>query len=333
MVDNKGGYYTTLGVSQNATYEEIREAYRRLAKKYHPDVNSNSPLAHHNMIRINTAYEVLSDKYKRLRYDKINSYYDLSVEKEVRPDRRKGTSSHNKESKKGSFSNSSAAIVLLLLITIPVITTIMITITVLPLSSSSSSPSSSSNALSSNNSFNNNNNNNIISITTSINNWAEHKDYDFKIRYPSNWITVKSIYFAPNYPNVGFKPLEANIPVFRIYEKPSSYADNLTFITNKETGSFGGYLSESITTTLDGNLAHKVILKGLSASTSLGYTKVDEMEIFTVKGGKVYYLMYYIDDSNYFALLPIIQKMIDSFRFLSNNTAQTEHNNDNVIHK
>ncbi len=61
-------YYRILGVSPKATQEEIRAAYRRLAKKYHPDVNP-SPYATRRFQQIREAYEVLSDPQKRKKYD------------------------------------------------------------------------------------------------------------------------------------------------------------------------------------------------------------------------------------------------------------------------
>jgi curved DNA-binding protein CbpA len=62
------GYYAILGVSEQAKYYEIRAAYRRLARKYHPDVNSSLP--NEEMIKkINAAFEVLSDRDKRKQYD------------------------------------------------------------------------------------------------------------------------------------------------------------------------------------------------------------------------------------------------------------------------
>ena len=57
-------------VSEHADYREIRSAFRRLAKKYHPDLN-NSPHAEEKIKKINAAFEVLSDKEKRREYDSI----------------------------------------------------------------------------------------------------------------------------------------------------------------------------------------------------------------------------------------------------------------------
>ncbi|MDV2482370.1 J domain-containing protein [Methanoculleus sp. Wushi-C6] len=61
-------YYEVLGVAPDATPEEIRAAYRRLAKLYHPDVNSD-PDAGERFIAIQQAYETLSDPEARARYD------------------------------------------------------------------------------------------------------------------------------------------------------------------------------------------------------------------------------------------------------------------------
>jgi molecular chaperone DnaJ len=63
-------YYDTLGVKKDATDKEIKQAYRRLARKYHPDVNPGDKSAESRFKEINAAYEVLSDKEKRRKYDK-----------------------------------------------------------------------------------------------------------------------------------------------------------------------------------------------------------------------------------------------------------------------
>ncbi len=64
-------YYKILGVSRNATQEEIKEAYRRLAKKYHPDLNKGDKEAEEKFKEINEAYQVLSDPEKRKQYDML----------------------------------------------------------------------------------------------------------------------------------------------------------------------------------------------------------------------------------------------------------------------
>jgi curved DNA-binding protein len=62
-------YYDTLGVSKNASGEELKRAYRKLAMKYHPDKNPNKKEAEERFKEINEAYAVLSDKEKRKQYD------------------------------------------------------------------------------------------------------------------------------------------------------------------------------------------------------------------------------------------------------------------------
>jgi DnaJ-class molecular chaperone len=66
-------YYTSLGVSKNATEKEIKQAFRRLARKYHPDVNPGDKGAEARFKEINEANEVLSDPEKRKKYDELGA--------------------------------------------------------------------------------------------------------------------------------------------------------------------------------------------------------------------------------------------------------------------
>src|ERR1051326_1965357 len=66
-------YYETLGVSNTATDEEIRTAFRKLARKYHPDVAKDKKAAEEKFKEINEAYEVLSDPEKRKKYDQLGA--------------------------------------------------------------------------------------------------------------------------------------------------------------------------------------------------------------------------------------------------------------------
>lgn len=66
-------YYKILGVDKNATEKEIKAAYRKLARKYHPDVNPNNPQAEARFKEINEANEVLSDPKKRAKYDQLGA--------------------------------------------------------------------------------------------------------------------------------------------------------------------------------------------------------------------------------------------------------------------
>jgi DnaJ-class molecular chaperone len=66
-------YYETLGVSKTATEDEIRTAFRKLARKYHPDVAKDKSTAEEKFKQINEAYEVLSDPEKRKKYDQLGA--------------------------------------------------------------------------------------------------------------------------------------------------------------------------------------------------------------------------------------------------------------------
>ena len=63
-------YYDLLGIKKNATEKEVKQAYRKLARKYHPDVNPGDKASEAKFKEINEAYEVLSDKENRKKYDK-----------------------------------------------------------------------------------------------------------------------------------------------------------------------------------------------------------------------------------------------------------------------
>src|SRR6188768_700433 len=63
-------YYKVLGVEKNASDKDIKNAYRKMARKYHPDLNPNDAEANKKFQELNEANEVLSDPEKRKKYDK-----------------------------------------------------------------------------------------------------------------------------------------------------------------------------------------------------------------------------------------------------------------------
>ncbi len=68
---DKRDYYEVLGISKGASDDEIKKAHRKLAKKYHPDLNKDNPEAAEKFKELNEAYEMLSDKDKRAKYDQF----------------------------------------------------------------------------------------------------------------------------------------------------------------------------------------------------------------------------------------------------------------------
>ncbi len=69
-------YYKILGVAKNATEKEIKAAYRKLARKHHPDVNPGNKEAEAKFKEVNEAYEVLGDKEKRKKYDELGANWE-----------------------------------------------------------------------------------------------------------------------------------------------------------------------------------------------------------------------------------------------------------------
>ena len=83
-------YYKTLRLSKNATTDDIKKAYRKLARKYHPDLNPNDESAHKKFQEINEANEVLSDPEKRKKYDEYGANWKQAEQYEQNRDRQGG---------------------------------------------------------------------------------------------------------------------------------------------------------------------------------------------------------------------------------------------------
>jgi molecular chaperone DnaJ len=67
-------YYAELGVTKDASAEDVKKAYRSLARRYHPDANADDPKAEERFKRVSEAYDVLSDDAKRQEYDEVRRY-------------------------------------------------------------------------------------------------------------------------------------------------------------------------------------------------------------------------------------------------------------------
>src|SRR5258706_14367622 len=70
-------YYATLGVNKGSTEKEIKQAFRKLARKHHPDVNPGDKAAESRFKELNEAYEVLGDPAKRKKYDELGSNWRM----------------------------------------------------------------------------------------------------------------------------------------------------------------------------------------------------------------------------------------------------------------
>src|SRR6266436_2212948 len=73
-------YYATLGVSRNASDTEIKKAFRKLAREFHPDVAKNKKQAEEKFKEINEAYEVLGDPVKRKKYDELGANWNAGAD-------------------------------------------------------------------------------------------------------------------------------------------------------------------------------------------------------------------------------------------------------------
>ena len=75
-MQNFKDYYKILGVARSASSDDIKRAFRKLARKYHPDINPGDKAAEDKFKDISEAYEVLSDSTKRRQYDQFGQYFN-----------------------------------------------------------------------------------------------------------------------------------------------------------------------------------------------------------------------------------------------------------------
>lgn len=97
-------YYQTLGVSKNATQDEIKKAYRKLARKYHPDLNPNDKEAEKKFKQINEANEVLSHPENRKKYDQYGKDWQHAEQfEQAKAQQQRNGGSHNTYTYSGDF--------------------------------------------------------------------------------------------------------------------------------------------------------------------------------------------------------------------------------------
>lgn len=99
-------YYKILEIDKKSTQKDIKQAYRRLARKYHPDVNPNDKEAEKKFKAINEAHEVLSDPDKRKKYDKYGKDWEHADEFEKARQQRQQSSGGFQGQSSGGFSES-----------------------------------------------------------------------------------------------------------------------------------------------------------------------------------------------------------------------------------
>lgn len=95
MATRTKDHYQTLGVSENASPDEIKKAYRRLAKQYHPDRNAGDPQAAERFKEISQAYGVLSNPERRAKYDRVRKFGGLGGFADARGGPRSGAGAGN----------------------------------------------------------------------------------------------------------------------------------------------------------------------------------------------------------------------------------------------
>jgi curved DNA-binding protein len=99
-------YYKILGLDKSASPADVKNAYRKLARKYHPDLNPNNPDAKNNFQQINEANEVLSDPEKRKKYDQYGKDWQHAEEFEKQKQQQTQSSGSRRG---GGFSNGQSA--------------------------------------------------------------------------------------------------------------------------------------------------------------------------------------------------------------------------------
>jgi eukaryotic-like serine/threonine-protein kinase len=162
---------------------------------------------------------------------------------------------------------------------------------------------------------------------SSIEGFLELDGTSFQVSYPSNW-TKESIPLVrytglPSIAEVAFYVPNQNVEVVISTEVPgnvilSEYlSQELVALRN----SVVGYeLSDSDQTKLGNNIAERIVYSSTQVEDGIAYAQLKTMELVSIKGGTSYFFVYRADTSNYLKYLPVVEKMIESFRFKQRGT-------------
>jgi eukaryotic-like serine/threonine-protein kinase len=157
-----------------------------------------------------------------------------------------------------------------------------------------------------------------------IEGFLEHDGTLLQVSYPSNW-TKESIPFVrytglPSVAEVAFYVPNQNVEVVISTEVPGNDVVVLSEYLSEEQvalqNSLVGYkLVDSDQTKLGNNIAERIVYTSTQVEDGVAYAQLKTMELVSIKGGASYFFVYRADASNYLKYLPLVEKMIESFRF------------------
>jgi eukaryotic-like serine/threonine-protein kinase len=156
-----------------------------------------------------------------------------------------------------------------------------------------------------------------------IEGFLEHDGTLLQVLYPSNW-TKESIPFVrytglPSIAEVAFYVPNQNVEVVISTEVPGNNVVLSEYLSEEQVAlqnSLVGYkLVDSDQTKLGNNLAERIVYTSTQVEDGVAYAQLKTMELVSIKGGASYFFVYRADASNYLKYLPVVEKMIESFRF------------------
>jgi eukaryotic-like serine/threonine-protein kinase len=156
-----------------------------------------------------------------------------------------------------------------------------------------------------------------------IEGFLEHDGTLLQVSYPSNW-TKESIPLVrytglPSVAEVAFYVPNQNVEVVISTEVPGNNVVLSEYLSEElialQNSLVGYKLVDSDQTKLGNNLAERIVYTSTQVEDGVAYTQLKTMELLSIKGGASYFFVYRADASNYLKYLPLVEKMIESFRF------------------